>query len=86
MKLDPEFRVYKRIDEIDLEVEIEKGCTKARYHFMGKDNNNLNNDQEDENNNVNNFKTFDLETKVADYANIRATDLPTVQRLYPPKP
>ena len=26
LKSDPEFRVYKRIDEIDLEVEIEKGC------------------------------------------------------------
>ena len=52
---------------------------------MGEDNNNLNADQ-DTNNNVNNFKTFDFENKVADYANIRATDLPTVQGLYPPKP
>merc|ERR1712208_44420 len=58
-------------------VEIEKGCTKARYHFMGEDNNN-NNDE--------NLKAFDFENKVANYANIRATDFPTVQRLYPPKP
>merc|ERR1712030_280966 len=38
LKLNPEYRVYKRIDDIDLEVEIEKGCTKARYHFMGENN------------------------------------------------
>ena len=34
--MDPEFRIYKRIDAVDLEVEIEKGCTKARYHFMSE--------------------------------------------------
>ena len=32
------------------------------------------------------LKPFDIESKVADYANIRVTDIPTVQRLYPPKP
>lgn len=88
LKLNPEYRVYKRIDDIDLEVEIEKGCTKARYHFMGEDNNNNTNTAQNNNNNNNdeNLKAFDFENKVANYANIRATDFPTVQRLYPPKP
>ena len=40
LETDPEFRVYKRINEIDLEVEIEKACTKARYNFMGEEENN----------------------------------------------
>jgi hypothetical protein len=77
--------VYKRIDEADLEVEIEKGCTRARYHFMGENNNNHSASQ-DNNDNDDIRKEFDLENKVANYANIRATDLPNVQRLFPPKP
>ena len=87
LKLEPEYRVYKRIDEVDLEVEIEKGCTKARYHFMGENNDNNNqNATQNNNNNDDNTKEFDIETKIANYANIRATDLPSVQRLFPPKP
>jgi hypothetical protein len=86
LKLDPEYRVYKRIDEVDLEVEIEKGSTKARYHFMCENNNNNQNATQDNNNNDDNTKEFDIENKVANYGNIRATDLPTVQRLFPPKP
>ena len=53
LKLNPEYRVYKRIDDVDLEVEIEKGCTKARYHFMGEDNNNNTNTAQNNNNNNN---------------------------------
>ena len=30
LKMDPRFMLYRKIDEIDIEVEIEKGCTKAR--------------------------------------------------------
>ena len=85
LKLSPEYRVYKRIDDIDLEVEIEKACTKARYHFMGEDDNNTN-AVLDDNNNDDNFKAFNLEQKVSNFSNIKATDLPTVQKLYPPKP
>ena len=33
-----------------------------------------------------NHKYNELENKIANYANLKATDLPTVQRLYPPKP
>ena len=81
LKMDPEYRVYKRIDEVDIETEIEKGCTKARYHFMS-----VNEDEENTDDNNNNYKVFDFENKSADYSNLRATDLPTVQRLFPPKP
>ena len=88
LKLDPEYRIYKRIDEVYIEVEIEKGCTKARYHFMSEnDNPNPNIAQDNNNNNDDDdFKSFNLDNKVANYSNLRATDLPTVQRLYPPKP
>ena len=40
----------------------------------------------DANNEVDNFEVFNYKKKVVDYANIRATDIPTVQRLFPPKP
>ena len=31
-------------------------------------------------------EVYDIEKRAADYANVRATDLPTVQRFSPPKP
>ena len=31
-------------------------------------------------------EVYDIEKTTADYANIKATDLTTVQRLYPPRP
>ena len=89
LRMDPKFMLYKQITEIDIEVEIEKGCTKARYCLMNEINNNDENGNNTENNNNDNnrgFKVFDLEKKMSDYGNIRATDIPTVQRLYPPKP
>ena len=85
LETDPEFRVYERNNEINLEVEIEKACTKARYHFMGEEENKTD-AARDNNNNDEKYEAFDLENKIANYANLRATDLPTVQRLYPPKP
>ena len=54
---------------------------------MSESDKNPNHAQDDKNNqSVDEFKPFDLATKLAKYANIRATDLPTVQRLYLPKP
>ena len=78
LKLDPKYRVYKRIDEIDLEVEIENGCIKERYHFIGENNNQNAGQDSSDNNDDDNFRTFYLENKIANYANIRDTDLPTV--------
>ena len=83
LNMNPSFMRYERIDDLS-EVEIEKGCTKARYHFMFERNNsnvaervdveNKNNGNEGDN------SVLDLENKSADYAKVRATDLPTVQR------
>ena len=42
LEIFPQYRVYKPIDKVDLEVEIEKGCVKVRNHFMD-DNNNVEN-------------------------------------------
>ena len=87
LKIDPGFMTYPKIDEIEAEVEIEKGCTKARYFWMNNDNN-AGEDGPDNNNPARNdsFMVLDLENRVADYANVRATNIPTCQRIFPPKP
>ena len=88
LKMNPRFMTYPKIDEIEVEVEIEKGCTKARYQFMNEDKNETAKDGENNNTSAtdDNFMVLDLENKTADYANIRATNIPTCQRIYPPKP
>ena len=68
--------VLNSIDKTEVEVEIEKGLAKARYELMnrkGEDEDNMSGHQEE----------F---SKTLNYANLRATNIPTVQRLYPPKP
>ena len=76
LNLDPGYRVYKRIDEVDIEVEIEKGCTKARYHFMSESDKNPNHAQDDNNNQSDDeFKPFDLATKLSKYAKDRPNNL-----------
>ena len=75
-----------------MEVEIEKGCTKARYSLMNDKDKNVNvqndgtNEHGHEHNDENSDDLFNATGKTANYANLRVTDLPTVQRLYPPKP
>ena len=61
---------YPKIDEVEAEVEIEKGCTKARYHFRNKN---------DENRCIPAIDGFTV-------MNVRATNIPTCQRIFPPKP
>ena len=39
LRINPKYMAYPRIDEIEAEVEIKKGCTKASYHFMNNDDN-----------------------------------------------
>ena len=65
-----------------MEVEFEKGVTKARYSLIKKEG------SDEANLGVEKVRggIFDIEKKVADYYNIRTTDLPTVKMLYPPKP
>ena len=87
LKMNPKYMTYPKIDEIEAEVEIEKGCTKARYHFMNtNENETANNDENSNASEKEDFIVMDLEKRMADYANIRATNIPTCQRIFPPKP
>ena len=86
LKKDPRFMTMKPIDELEIEVEIEKGMAKARYELMncGVEEDDQDDSIEEVNRTGNNTKQ-DLDTTL-NYANLKATDIPTVQRLYPPKP
>ena len=89
MRLHPNYMLYDKIDEVKVEVEIEKALAKARYSMMNKKETDNTNDTTDENNSdeqENEYEVFSMEEKAAKYANFRVTDLPSVQRLYPPKP
>ena len=90
LRMNPKYMMYNRIDERQIEVEIEKGLTKARYSWMGEkdksdkdggDGKSMNESEEDGRSEV-----YNMSSKTADYANVKATDLPTVQRLFPPRP
>ena len=82
--------MYDVIDETKIDVEIEKSRAKARYAIMNNKNegNDKRRNENDDNNNNHEIggEVFSFKDKVADYANLRVTDLPSVQRLYPPKP
>ena len=79
--------LYDVIDEKTIETEIKKGVMKARYAWMNTDDKTKNIDSSVENvSDINEAVVFSLGEKKADYANIKATDLPSVQRLFPPKP
>ena len=83
----PKFMVLGKIDETEVEVEIEKGLMKARYELMGRgedtDNQESVTDDNDEDEQAVQKERLDA---TLNYANLRATDIPTVQRLYPPEP
>ena len=81
---EPKFMMYNKIDSFEIEVEIEKGMAKARYELMNRS------DGEEES--VSNedvaesISEREIEyNKVLEYNNLRATDIPTVQRLIEPK-
>ena len=78
---DPNYMVLDRVDIESVRTGVEIGLTKARYGWMSDD------PEEtvvDGNNVVQNSTQRDLDNTL-NYANLRATDIPTVQRLYPPK-
>ena len=81
LKLNPNYMLYDKIDEKKVEVEIEKGMTKARYSMMNDDK-----DDHEQNDVESKTEVFNLDEKTVNFANMRATQLPTVQRLYPPQP
>ena len=80
---EPGFMIFNKIDNIEVEVEIEKGISKARYELMNRgDEGGESSDEED---NVRNNSRKQEGNKVLNYKNLRATDIPTVQRLIEPK-
>ena len=73
---DPNFMLLNRIDKTEIEVEIEKGLAKARYELMNNDS------EEDEEGGSHERVAID---NTLNYAAMRATEIPTVARLCPPK-
>ena len=71
----PGFMMYDRIDSNEIEVEIEKGICKARYALMNaKDDEN---DDAQEENEENLLEVYNPTNLVANYSNLKVTDLPT---------
>ena len=86
MRMHPNYMMYDKIDEVKVEVEIEKALTKARYCMMNDHKNEKENEATIENESEKTeLEVFCMKEKVANYSNLRVTELPTVQRLYPPK-
>ena len=86
MKMHPKFMMLGKIDVNKMEVEFEKGVTKARYALMNINDKSGNHENENAEDDITKNEVYDIEKRTADYANVRATDRPTVQRLFPPKP
>ena len=82
LSIDSNFMIYSKIDMTEMEAEIEKGLAKARYEFMNSEKGKTNKDINEQTN----IRIVRESTNTVDYANMKATDIPTVQRLYPPKP
>ena len=87
LRKDPNFMILDKIDIDEIGVAAELGFTKARYGWMNDDQTGAetieggvgtsNNAQDGVQGN---------DDKTLNYANLRATDIPTVQRLYRPSP
>ena len=80
---DPNYMMLDPINSTEIEVEIEKGLAKARYELMGRS------EDEDSDGSKDGEGGTDCQVepnKTLNYANLRATDIPTVSRLHPPKP
>ena len=86
LKMHPKFMMWGKIDVNKMEVEFDKGVTKARYALMNINDKSGNHENENAEDDITKNEVYDIEKRAADYANVRATDLPTVQRFSPPKP
>ena len=87
---EPGYMIHTNIDEVEIEVEIEKGMAKARYELMNRgeeyEKNERTNESEDNQRERKEKNHREEEAnKVLHYSNMRATDIPTVQRLHEPK-
>ena len=76
------------IDKTKIEATIEIGKAKARYEFMSQSEEETIDDDGDEEEGENKRRITNRETLCTslDYATLRATDIPMVARLIPPKP
>ena len=85
---DPSYMILDRIDLEEVRVEIEKALTKARWEWMNSVL--FDNEGDEEVNNedarIEHSGSNDSFETTLNYANLKATDIPTVQRLFPPKP
>ena len=84
---EPGFMIHASIDEVEIEVEIEKGLAKARYELMsrGDEEGEEGGERGDEEGRKDSSQQEVGLNKTLQYSNLRATDIPTVQRLYEPK-
>ena len=88
---EPGYMIHANIDEVEIEVEIEKGMAKARYELMNRgeeddgDEAEGNMDRDGDEGRQWTPRREPQPNKVLQYSNMRATDIPTVQRLYEPK-
>ena len=85
LKKDPNFMILSSIDTTEIEIEIEKGLTKARYELMSRGESNKNQSTDDDDTDEVVPQPREELDKPLNYANLRATDIPTVQRLGQPK-
>ena len=77
--------ILSSIDTTEIEIEIEKGLTKARYELMSRGESNKNQSTDDDDTDEVVPQPREELDKPLNYANLRATDIPTVQRLGQPK-
>ena len=69
LKMNLKMKLFDKIDEINLEVEIEKGLTKARYQLMNSNVANDDDDEDDDNQeDVDDNEALDLSNKRLDYS------------------
>ena len=80
---DPNFMLLNHINKTEIEVEIEKGIVKARYELMSCDGGD---EEEDDVENSEGRYTKVAADNTLNYAAMRATEIPTVARLCPPRP
>ena len=79
--LNPKLMDYQKINKFDMMVNCEKGAAIMRYNLMGRDRG-----EQDENTEKKSTETLDLENKILNQGNLRATDVPTIQLYVKPQP
>ena len=70
--LNPKLMDYQKINKFDMMVNCEKGAAIMRYNLMGKERGEQNENEQKS------TETLDLENKVLNQGNLRATNIPTV--------